>query len=399
MKRARRTVSNRGKARLTTGVFHRISAIPQKEWDAVYPDALEGYCFFKALDESGLDQFQFFYITVRERGRIVGAAPCFYMDYPLETTVDGKLKALIVKVRKVLPRLCSLRAVVAGNPTGPLRIGVADDREDVFAAITRRMERIAHKKRASIVAFKDLDKNALRLGRTIERHGFFCYESLPSTELDIRFDTFEEYLMTLGATSREGIRRKFKKVDGKIDIGLDITRRLSDDELGRVYNLYLQTVERSQTQFEVLPERFFKVISDTMHNEVRYFLWRSKGVIVAFALCLVSRDRFVDFYLGFDYSISLDYNLYYIRIRDLIAWCIAHGITLFDMGYTGYEGKRRLGFRMVPQYLLVKHRNPVLNPLFKMLCELLKPKNYYDVIKDRDTADTKGKNEKKPAYV
>jgi len=376
MKKANHVFSQGKKIKLRTKVFPHITGIPEKEWSAVFPDSLEDYGFFKTLDESTLEQFKFYYIAVYEGKRMVGASTCFFMEYPLETTADGKAKELIMRIKRVFPRMMSLRVLIGGLPMGPGRIGVTGDPEPVLKVIIRRMERIARKKRARIIAFKDLDKDMMKYAPIIKREGFSCYESLPSTELPITFGSFEEYVKTLGASSRETLRRKLRKVEGKIDIALKMTHRLSDQELDRVYDLYLQTVARSEQQFEVMTKDFFRLISENMRGKVHYFLWRINGRIDAFTLCLVSKDRFIDYYLGFDYSVSLDYNLYYIRIKDLLEWCIRHKIKLYDMGYTGYEGKRRLGFKLVPYHLFVKHRSRFINPMFKLLCEFLKPNDY-----------------------
>ena len=38
---------------LRTKVFRRMEEISPEEWGRVFPDVLEGYSFFKTLDESG----------------------------------------------------------------------------------------------------------------------------------------------------------------------------------------------------------------------------------------------------------------------------------------------------------------------------------------------------------
>ena len=65
-----------------------INNISVQEWNAVFPNVLEGYYFSKTLDESGVDQFTFCYIVVYEGEKIVGAAPCFFVNYQrrLKTT-------------------------------------------------------------------------------------------------------------------------------------------------------------------------------------------------------------------------------------------------------------------------------------------------------------------------
>ena len=47
-----------------TKIITDVTQIPPGDWSRVYPDVLEGYGFFKTLQESGLDQFEWHYILV-----------------------------------------------------------------------------------------------------------------------------------------------------------------------------------------------------------------------------------------------------------------------------------------------------------------------------------------------
>ena len=119
-----------------------------------------------------------------------------------------------------------------------------------------------------------------------------------------------------------------------------------------------------------------------MPQETKYFFWRMDKKLVAFALCFVSKDHFVDYYLGFDYSVAFDCHLYFVRFRDLMNWCIENRMKTYEMGTTGYEPKRRLGFNFIPQFVYVKHRLPWLHRPFKWLCHFLKPENFDPVFKE-----------------
>ena len=99
---------------------------------------------------------------------------------------------------------------------------------------------------------------------------------------------------------------------------------------------------------------------------------RRKAFLGAFLFCLVSKDMLIDYYVGLDYEVAYKYHLYFIKFRDVLDWCIKHGIKRYEMGITGYEPKRRLGFDMIPLYLYVKLRNPALRPVFNLICQFLK---------------------------
>lgn len=369
-----------------TRVTRKISDIPADDWNRVFPDVLEGRGFLKTLDESGIDQFAFYYIMAYDRDIPVGATVCFLVDYSLDTSVNGRLRRITNSIKKIKPNIFSLKAFVCGIPMGQGRMGLAGDRDAAFRAIVRRIDQIAKKNKAAIVAFKDFDKSYGKLLDPLKDSGFSRFDSLPTTELDIGFNDFEGYLKTLSGATRYDLRRKFKKVDGHVDVKLDIKDRLDEEELDTIYGMYLDIVTRNDMNFELLPKDFFRGISGNMPGEAKFFLWRIEGKIAAFLFCLVSRDMFIDYFVGLDYSVAHKYHLYFVKFRDALNWCIKRGIKTYEMGITAYEPKVRLGFDLVPLYLYVKLRNRTLRPVFNLICQFLKFENF-----DRELRDAKEK--------
>jgi predicted N-acyltransferase len=367
---------------LTTRVVRKIEEIPPRDWNSVFPRVLENYYFFKTLDESGFAQFSFFYIMVYDRERPVGATSCFLMNFPLDIAVQGPLKAVYNYVNRVLPNILSPRVLMCGLPMSQGRIGIAADSGPLLEAICGSMEKIAKENKAAMLIFKDFTGAYDDFLKPLSRKGFIKIESLPSTDMDIPFASFDEFLKSLSRVSRDGLKRKFKKIDGRIKVDLEITGALDDKILPRVYELYLQTFERMDLGLEKVPMDFFKQISRNMPEETKFFLWSIEGRIVAFAYCLVLEGYFIDYYLGFDYSVAYEYHLYFVRFRDLMKFCIAHGIKKYEMGVTSYEAKRRLGFDFIPLYFYMKHRNPLLNPFVKVVSHFMKPENFDPVFKD-----------------
>ena len=366
---------------LRTRVFRKIEDIPPENWKRVYPDILESYDFFRTLDESGLGQFSFYYILVYEGKNVVGATNCFLMNYSLDTSVSGPLRRLSNAVKRLKGDIFSLKAFICGMPLGPGRIGFAGDQDKIMRVLLRRMEQIAGKEKCAIVAFKDFAHSYTGALDPLQREGFIKLDSLPTTEMNVWFRDFEEYLNTLSGASRYDLRRKFKKVDGHVEIDMKIVAELNEHELKEVYKFYLDIVDKHDMGFELLPPAFFKNLPKNMPEETKYFLWRIDGKLAAFLLCLVSKDRLIDYYVGMDYSIAYRYHLYFIKFRDIMNWCIKHKIKTYEMGITGYEPKRRLGFEFVPLYIYAKLRNRWMRPAFKAACRFLKFENFDPALK------------------
>ena len=342
----------------------------------MYPDVLESYDFFRNLDEADLDQFSMHYLIVYDRKTPVAATMFFLLNYSLDTSINGPLRRVTNSIKKRLPNVFSLKALVCGMPMGEGRIGSRGEDAAVMEVIERKLEQAAKKSKAAVIAYKDFSSPYLRLLDPLKKKGFKKLDGLPTTILDVKFKDFEDYLKILSAPNRYDLRRKFKRVDGKVNIDYKIVDSLDEEELKGVYKLYLDIVEKHDMGFELLPAAFFRNLPKNMPGKVKYFLWKIDGKLAAFLLCLVSEDTLIDYYVGMDYSIAHQYHLYFLKFRDVLNWCITNGIKKYEMGITGYEPKRRLGFEFVPLYLYVKLRNRAFRPVFNFICNFLKFENF-----------------------
>lgn len=382
------------KSGLRTKVVRRIDKIPSADWEKVYPDVLESYNFFHTLDESNLDQFAMHYIIIYDRKTPVAATTFFLLDYSLDTSINGPLRRITNSIKKRLPNIFSIKAIVCGMPIGEGRIGSVGQKDAVMDAILRKLEHMAKKNKAAVIAFKDFSRPYTGLLDPLKKMGFARFDSLPTTKLDVKFKNFEEYLKTLSAANRYDLRRKFKKVDGQVKINLEIADRLDEAVLKDVYKLYLDIVEKHDMGFELLPISFFSNISKNMPGSAKYFLWRIDGKLAAFLLCLVSKDMLIDYYVGLDYSIAHKYHLYFLKFRDVLNWCIENNVGRYEMGITGYEPKRRLGFEFVPLYIYAKLQNRAMRPIFNFICQFLKFEHF-----DPSLQKAKDRQAKKDLYA
>ncbi len=358
-----------------TKVFRKIEDIDPAHWNAVYPNVLEGYRFFKSLDESNLEQFSFYYIMVYQEGIPAGAATCFLMEYPVDTTLRGFLKSAFVAVKNKFPKLLNLKVLMCGQPTGQGRIGFSGDTDKVMKAIRKCVENIAEKEKTFIVAYKEFGKEYADALHDLETNGYYRFESLPNTMRALGFKDFDEYLMSLSYPTRYDLKRKFKKVDGRVPIKLEVRDHLNG-VLDEAYDLYCQMISRHEMGFEVMSKEFFSKISENMPSETKFFLWRIDQKLVAFAFCLISGDHFLDYYLGLDYAVAYNYHLYFVRFRDMMKWCLDNGMKTYEMGCTNYDPKKRLGFEFVPLSIYVKFRNKFINRFSKYICDFIEPQKH-----------------------
>ncbi len=352
-------------------IARSIGEIGRARWESVFPRVAEGFDYLRASDQELSRQFSHYYVTIAEGERMLLAAPCFLMEYPVETTVEGGLRAAIGAASRVVPGLLKPKILFCGCTVCEGRIGYAADEPSLALALGEALLSIATAERAAFVVFKDFGEEYLPFLSPLSKLGFHRVASFPSVELELDFSTVDEYLASLSKSTRKGLRRKFRDLAGK-----DIRFSVRDDPgpyLERIYALYLNTLGKSGVQFEKLTPGFFAAVGANMPGVAKYFLWEAGGELVAFDLCLVSDGILVDEYVGMDYSCAYEYHLYYLTFRDLLSWCLANGIRKYESGALNYDPKKRLDMRFVNRYLFVRHLNPVLNRVLSPLYGLIEP--------------------------
>lgn len=367
---------------LTTKITTSIAAIPKQDWESIFPPSAESYHFFKTLEETLQDQFKSHYIVIYQDSQAVCVAPCFIMDYPLDTTLEGPLKKLLCWFQDRIGKNFSFRVLICGCQAAEGKIGVPKPfRADIAQALLNEMETLACGKKISLLAFKDFPVEYDSFFAFLRPRGLHKVQSYPTVELDISFHSFEEYASSLSKSTRKDLKRKFKYLEDLPPITLDVTDRLGE-YLEEAYQLYLNTLQKSEVEFERLTKDFLKRISENLPGQTKFFLWRCNGRLIAFDLCLLSGNMLIDEYIGLDYTLAYQYHLYYVTFRDILNWCIANRIRKYKSGALNYDPKKRLDFRFITENIYVKHRNPIMNFFFGLVCLLLKPENFDPILKD-----------------
>ncbi len=360
-------------------IFDNINKIDKKDWDAVFGDIPESYPFYRVLGNSELVEFVFYYLVIYRNNEIVIIAPLFSADFNLDIAVEGLFARMIKLMRKVFPRFLMLKALFCGSPFGEygvlgIRDGFRFDPE-LVPQLLAGMKDLALKIGAPLTIFKDFLKDSTLLLDVLRRKGFTKVESFPNVLLDLSFSSFEEYLKSLGSSTRKNLNKKLKQASVRGNIEVKVVKDVGN-QIDQVIGLYENTYHGGSTKFERLTKKFFLQVSEDLSEHTRFFLYYVDGELAAFNLCFIYKDLLIDKFIGFNYDISNQYNLYFFSWAYNIKWCIDNSLRYYHPGQTDYEPKIRLGGKIIPLYAYLKHRNVFFNLLLKLLAVLLKPGNF-----------------------
>lgn len=364
-----------GDAAAVATIVPSIRMLDREGWNACFRDEVETYDYLLAVEEAGIKGFDWRYVVLREGDDIVAAMSAFVCRYALETTLEaGRIRRTVERIRGLFSNFLTLRLACLGSPcteNGAIgfhpRISEAR-RPALFAQLLDSFEMHAKAEGCSLTALKDLAKPVpSRLERVLAASGYAEIGGMPTAWLDINFDTVEEYFTTLSPGTRKDMRRKLRgrekvRVEYRADFG---------ELLARVMQLYLETRERSEWQFEELTPAYFQGILKAMPGHSFCTMYFVDDELLAANLMVHDEDRLIDKFFCMDAEKGRPYNLYYLSWFTNLEYCLSHGIGRYQSGQAYYRNKVRLGSSLTANAMYFRHSNPVLQFILKTIAPLL----------------------------
>jgi hypothetical protein len=362
-------------------------AIPPEDyevWVAGFEEYSVDHRYYEVVHESLRDQFAHYYLLLKDAGGMTRAIqPFLIVSQDLATGTPAAIRNLLARVRRRFPGFLKLRMLMVGCSAGEGDIVLEKQSRDIawtVDALKESLTPVARRLKAMLIVFKDFPKIYRRSLDRLSRFGFKRVPSMPATKLDLDFPDFEAYLKTrVGYTMRKNLRRKFRKTEGhpiECEVVTDISPHVDE-----VYPLYRQTFDRSELKFEELTKPYLCELGRRMNDRARFLIWRQEGRIIAFASTIVHEGVLRDNYIGLDYSVALEYHLYFVTWRDTIVWALKNGIHTYHSAPLNYDPKYHFRMELEPLDLYVRAPNGLVNAVFKRVLPLLEPTRYDPVIR------------------
>jgi predicted N-acyltransferase len=119
--------------------------------------------------------------------------------------------------------------------------------------------------------------------------------------------------------------------------GDGVAERFTDD----VHALYEAVLAKASVRFERLPAEFFRELARQLPDRTEFtFLYRGERV-VAFAACLFSDEIFNQMFVGIDYSLNAEYDLYFNVFFEAVGGAFRRGARLIRIGQTADDCKHQ----------------------------------------------------------
>jgi predicted N-acyltransferase len=351
-------------------------------WQDAFAGKTKDHRFYEIVADTLDSKFEHFYLLLEDRtGKVRAIQPVFLVQQNLVEGIPA-LRPVIDAVRRRFPRFLTMRVLMIGNAAGEGHLSACapEDEEWVATALPKVLDVFARQAKASLIVFKDFPAKYRQALRILAVTGFTRVPSMPMTELKLDYTDFDQYVTTLGASTRKDLRRKFRRIAAAEPISVEVVTDLTP-YVDEVYPFYLEVHERSPLKFERLTKEYLSSLGRRMPDRARFFIWRQNGKAIAFSVALVHEGTIYDDYLGLDYRVALDLHLYFYTLRDILSWSLAQGLKCYRSSPLNYQPKLHLGCDLYPLDLYVRHTNPVLNKVFRPVLKFLEPTRHDPVLK------------------
>lgn len=288
----------------------------------------------------------------------------FLIHFDLLTTLEPRIKRWLKPISWMLPKPLTVFFGATNSEYLCLKddpIGIV---EDAFA--------LASLNQTSAIILKDLPLHSPLLSQRENDHaekligelrcrGFQMVKGEALFFVPIDFATIEDYLARFRSLERSKMRRRLKWRNKVCVQEINLRDfKVSEPFVDQIFNLYNQVYEQSQIQFDYLTKDFFRDILTKPQTDAFLHLYQVDNETLAFTYSLIFRDNLVYKYVGFDYSRSRDFNLYFVCWFHLLERTAQLGLKNMIVGWTDPEIKLRLGAEMTLTYHAIFLNNWIL---------------------------------------
>jgi predicted N-acyltransferase len=355
-------------------VYESIREVDPDEWNRVRDPHVDPFMhpgFVAAVENSFGHICRFRQIIVRdEHGQPVATACLCFFPVDAAVLAGGFARKVANVVNKVAPVLLRIPLLLVGLPVScgasHLRFAPEADRESALRLIDEQARKFARETKAKCIVFKEFEAHERHDLEPLAALGYRQADSLPMNCAPASFASFDEYLASIPSAKRRTIRKsreKFAKFGFRVVHvrGGDGADRLYSDEVHRLYDGVL---DRAKVRFERLPAEFFREIARQMpDNSLFTYVFQGER-IVAFAATLTVEEVFDQMFVGYDYDLNPECDLYFNLFFEAVSAAFQRRPRRIYIGQTSDEFKhQKLSGFQVPLSIYIKGTHRVINAL------------------------------------
>ncbi|PBQ31878.1 hypothetical protein CNR22_08880 [Sphingobacteriaceae bacterium] len=205
-----------------------------------------------------------------------------------------------------------------------------------------------------------------------EKYSQFFVEPNMIVDIPSNIHSIAEYIELFSKKYRNRARSIFKNA-----ASLEI-RELNAEEIKKqekeMYRLYGEIFANAKFKLIKLPEDYFSSVKAIYPETFTVTGFFHEGALVAFASSFVMEDNSLEaHYIGFDYSLNHQFDLYQNILYLMISEGIKHKQTKINLGRTAAEIKTTVGAKAENLICYIKPQNTISRIIQKPFISFLQP--------------------------
>lgn len=376
----------------TFSCFEDISSIPITEWNEAVKDhnVFLSYLYLSVIHKQQSDYFRFRYVIVYNRKIPIGVVYFQINDFPASLfgeLIASQIDELQSKRASVFKKYIEhnehetiMRLVTCGNNFVSGEHGFylnLNHKKTTFKIVEGIINAVAREEKLrgkiSAILVKDFyeegfgDKDCWYCGKFIH----FNVEPNMVVDLPEGLLTLEDYINRFSKKYRNRARHILKASEGLIK------KRLTEEEIikynDRLYALYSQVFDHAKFKLAHLSKNYFSDVISLQKNTFYVDAWFKGNTIVSFASGFYLPDEIEAHYIGLDYALNKEHELYQTILYSYIVEAIESKKHSINLGRTASEIKTTVGAKAHELICYIKPQNPVSKLILKPFMQFLQP--------------------------
>lgn len=357
-------------------VYKSITQLNKHEWNNIVPKGqiFQSYDALHFFEKKGLIEYQprYFVFTNADR-EIVAHTTAYLIETDLLIFSKGRLKKLVDRIRKIFPNFLNPNILEVGCPISPGKsIMLRPDVQlpDIADQLAEALRHVARDTKTQLILLRDHYEADQKQFATFERLKFKRIANLPTTELHIKWSTYEDYLMSMRSRYKAKLKRSLK-IAGKENYSTLFVADFA--EMGDLLAQQWQNVNDFAKEYsrEKLTPDFYNYINKGFNGNCRLLQVYQQDVLVAHALIAIDGKILRWLFFGRDRGAIKNDGAYFIVIEQIVKLAIELDMSTVEMGLTSYMTKTEYGAEMVPLHMYIHCRSKILNYIVPRLYQTL----------------------------
>lgn len=389
-------LSANGKKKLdfSFSLNNSVSHINSKDWEAVtrFGSPFLQLPYLRVVENQHPDNMCFHYATIYQGAKPVAITYFQVVNFSSETfenyigrdnneiscVITSYLKKyltnhLIRNVSKI-----NMRLLICGNAFVSGEHGLAcipginkTEIFDVLADIIYEISEI-EKSRGKIAAIlvKDFSTTAKDVADELKEFKYHDFLVEPNMIVSVNWNTFDEYLNAMSKKYRnraKSILKKGTELQRKHFSANDIKTHAS--EIQKLYdNVHMKATFRMAS----LTSDYFVEMKKALKDHFNFIAYYHNEVLVGFRTSFILNDSVEAHFIGLNYEVNKELELYQNVLYDYIKETIEHQLPKLTLGRTASEIKSTVGAEAYQLICYIRHRNPLSNQLIKPFIDSIK---------------------------